>query len=65
MSEGVNVFVVEPKTGFEPVTPSLPWMCSTPELLRRLPINRGYCTGNFVKMRVSNRPVSNGRLCRQ
>lgn len=28
--------VLEPPTGIEPVAPSLPWRCSTPELRRRM-----------------------------
>ena len=30
---------MEPLSGFEPETPSLPWKCSTTELQRRLLIN--------------------------
>ena len=30
---------MEPSSGFEPETPSLPWKCSTPELRRRIYVN--------------------------
>ena len=30
----IETILVEPLTGIEPVTPSLPWKCSTTELQR-------------------------------
>ena len=33
---------MEPSSGFEPETPSLPWKCSTPELGRQLVQGEGF-----------------------
>lgn len=34
---------MEPRLGFEPRTPSLPWKCSTTELSRRTSVNCTKC----------------------